>query len=755
MASTASLQTKRRYAPVMHYILRMIRRYVWIMILAGLVYATFTCIGTQSIGQGGDLYFFLINPESIVPLHWSVVLFGLLTAFLLFGYLWNRRETNLYGVIAVSRTKQFLIRYLLGLAFNLLPLVVSLMASYVIDMKRFSADPYGVCRHYTLVFILAICLVFWLAYTVSAIVAVLCGRFISAGLCAAGVLAAPYAVMLAAQSLMNTYLHGAPGGSMLDDSGIPWLNFMETVGQKPGLFTMLNDSIGEIRLYEKLFVEQKWADQYLSERPLPAVKFLLLAGLALGMTILAWWLFFRRKAEHAGQLYINPILSHATSLSFGVLVGALALRIVLPLERDAVLWLKGLIFLGALVVMTLLARLLLSREWRGLVRSLPTAGGAAAVVAAVILCLVAGGFGYASYIPATDEIASVQVTYNQNKTPYIDCRAGSGGSVWRHQDKEIEGVNLKHYRDHYYSAFEIHWTQALILTSPEDIEVVRGIHRTIIEDGLRPRNECEAEVYGDSAVTANWCISYTLKSGKVVNRYYENLSLATLEATLEIDNTSFIQEKIQTLHADGFIDPAQEAIISDQMFQNPTILDLSDEEKTALFAAIDADYADLSIAQRYFPAAADVLGVIYLSTTFESEITLSPDTADKVETVPMAPDLDSDLYYITTAYTRTLAFLEEHDLMQYMTVPYTVQAVLVQDYTPRHAGDCAMTYQFRSVPNLNQLDGNHVATITRLPEADWEATIAASVPTAMFTRPGRLILIVMDDGSAVVRFVPD
>ncbi len=427
------------------------------------------------------------------------------------------------------------------------------------------------------------------------------------------------------------------------------------------------------------------------------------------------------------------------------------MRIALPAERNVVLWLKGLIFLGALVVVTLLVRLLLLREWKGLVRGLPVAGCAAAAVLVIIICFVTGGFGYASYIPETDEIASVQITYNQNKTPYISCRAGSSGSMWNGK-KEIAGVDLGYYNEHYYSAFDIHWTQAPLFTTSKDIEVVRRVHQAIVEDGLRPRTHYEAKEYTDSAVTANYCISYTLKSGKVVNRYYENLSLRTLEATLEIDNTTVLREKMQSLHADGFSDPMQKAVLCDPMFTTSTILNLTSDEEITLFAAIDADYADLSIEQRYFPAAGDVLGVIYLSPVFESEIGGEPGT---VEMFAPRADLDSDLYYITTAYTRTLAFLEEHNLMEHMTAPYTVKAVLVQDYTPRHEGHTAMTYLFRSVLQLNQLDGKRVGAVTSLPEAEWEATIAASVPTVMFTRPGRLILIVMDDGDALVRFVPD
>ncbi len=755
MASTASLQTKRRYAPVAHYTLWMIRRYGWLIIPPLAVYSFLTFVISSSTQYaGGSRHFALMESGSRVPLRWSVVLFGLFTAFVLFGYLWNRRESNCYGAIGISRSKQFLIRYWLGFAMNVLPIVLSLVAAYRLGLRRIDADPHGVCGHYTLVFILALCLVSWLSYTVSVIVAVLCGRFVSAGLCAAGVLAAPYAVMFTAQCLMNAFLLGAPGGSMFIPYDKPWLNYMENIGKKPGLFTMLEDCLGDALFFEDSLMNAVYAERYLQDHALPTVKFLLLGGAALALCSLAWWLFCRRKTERAGQLFVNPVLGYLTALTAGIAAGALLMCISLPVERTAALWLKGLTFLGTMVIVTLLVRLMLTREWRSLARSLPVAGGAAAVVSAVILCLVTGGFGYASYIPEANEIASVQVTYNQNKTPYIDCRAGSSGSMWQGSN-EIDGVELIYY-EHYYSAFEIPWKQSPCLTSPEDIETVRRIHKAIIEDGLRPNTGREAAEYADSAVTVHYCISYTLKSGKVINRYYENLSLGTLEATLEIDNTSTLREKMQTLHANGFSAPEQKAVLCDPMFAASAILDLSYEEKAALFAAIDADYADLTVAQRYFPAAGDVLGIIYLSHIYESEI---GGASVEVETVAARVDLDSDLYYITPAYTRTLAFLEAHDLTKHMSASYTVTAVLVQDYTPRHHADSAMTYQFRSVPNLNQLDGKHVAGVTRLPEDEWDATIAASVPTAMLTRPGRMIFIIMENAEgqemAVTRFVPD
>ncbi len=308
MASTASLQTKRRYSPVRHYILWMIRRYLWVALLAGALYTILT-VGLTDYTPWDEGMFRLFNAESLVPLRWTVVLFGIFSAFLLFGYLWNRRETTCYGALGIGRSKQFWIRYLIGFTCNLLPLIVPLIICYALNIRQISADPHGVCKHYTVVFILALCLVSWLSYTVSVIVALMCGRMTSAGLCAAGVLAAPYAVMLAAQSLMNTYLLGAPGGSLVYANDIPWLNFMENVGRRPGLLTMLESSTERIGLYETLLVQQEWVDLYMAERPLPAVKFLLLAGLALALAISAWWLFCRRKAEHAGQLYIHPILN--------------------------------------------------------------------------------------------------------------------------------------------------------------------------------------------------------------------------------------------------------------------------------------------------------------------------------------------------------------------------------------------------------------------------------------------------------------
>ncbi len=766
MASTASSRTERRYTPTLHYIGWMLRRYSWVMLLAGAIYVLFALV-IRSRSYGDSEVFRLISSDGILPLRWSVVLFGLLTAFLLFGYLWNRREINCYGAIGLSRTKQFVIRYLLGLLFNLLPIVLTLTVAYLRNMQKISADPYGVCSHYTLVFILALCLISWLSYTVCTLVAILCGRFLLAIVCAGGVLAAPYAVVSAVQMLMNAFLLGAPGGALISGEFMSLenpigLNLLRTYGQNTGLFTMLSDSLEDFFIRGDFLTNEESAKLYLENRPLPVVRFLLLAGLALVLLVIARWLFCRRKAEHAGQLYLHPVLSHATALVCGLGAAALLLRIPLPVERDAALWLKGILFVVALTVVTLFVHLILCREWRELLRGLPVTGGVAVLSLVTVICFVTGGFGYATAIPETDEIASVRVTYNQNHMVYYNIGgSSSSGSQWMGKFV-IEDVNLHSYSFHQYSAFDVHWEDLPVLTDPADIAVARRVHQAIIDDGLRPYTARAAENYADSAVPVNYCISYTLKSGEVINRYYENLSLRALEATMELDDTDTLRGMMQTMHDNPRI-PVSGLILSDPLFASTRLLRLTEEEKATLLSLLDADYADLSAEKRYFPAAGEVLGTIYLGnfaggTGMEGGFTEDP-IAENKWAEPLSRD--SEIFYITADYTRTLAFLEERDLTQYMTASYTVKAVLVQPCTPRlvENRERGITYLFRSYPNLNILDGMRVDDVTRLPVSDWEDAIADSVPTAMLTRPGRLIFIVLENEEGremgVTRFVPD
>ncbi len=763
MASKASLQTKgRRYSPVAHYILWMVRRYGWVMLPALAVDLLFAFI-LKSASRRNDVdVFCLINADSILPLRWAVVLFGLLTAFLLFGYLWNRRETNCYGAIGISRTKQFLIRYLWGLVLNFLPIILSLITAYMVDIKNITADPYGVCGHYTLIFILSLCLIAWLSYSVCTIVAVLCGRLLSASVCAMAVLAAPYVVVHTVQMLMNAFLLGAPGGALISGEFIssdhPFeLNLMRGYGQKTGLFTMLPDELGAIRILghpATSLSDREYATRYLEARPLPVVHFLLLAALALLLGAVALWLFRRRKAENAGQLYLHPVLSHVAALLCGAGAASLCLRIAIPVERDAALWLKGLLFLGVLFAVTLLVCLILCREWRGLLRSLPVAGGAVAAALITAVCFVSGGFGYATTVPDADEVASVTVSYNQNHMPYYNIGGSSSSSGMWMGDWMLESVSMHKYNIHYYSGFDVRWEDLPTCTEPEDIETVRRIHQAIIEDGLRPYTAREADEYADTAVRVNYCISYTLKSGKVINRYYENLSLRVLEATLAIDGTDALHDLMESMHSELRF-PGSVLVFTDPLFAAVRTPELSSEEKATLLSLLDADYADLSVEKRYFPSAEEILGTIYLSMYAESE----PSEEAKV-LEPISHD--SEIYYLTADYTRTLAYLAEHDLAQYLTpTSYTVKDVLVQPYTPRTGNnrERGITYLFRSYPNLNQLDGKHVDLVTSLPESEWEEVIAASVPTAMLTRPGRMIFIVMENANgqdlAMTRFVPD
>ncbi len=753
MTSPASLPTdarpaeqERRFAPLRHYILWTFRRYGWLFFVGVLIFSVLSFV-LLSLYSNRPGFFYLIHPDNAVAMRAATALFGWLVAYVLFGYLWNRRESGAYGCLGISRKKQFAIRYGCGLATVALSIALPLIVSYILDMRDMGGDPYGVCAHYTLVYTLSLVVLGWLSFTVFAVVTGLCGRRSTALLCGIGVMGAPYSVALAAQMLIRTYLLGSPLGAWGAPYAEEFPNLFSKIGQDVGLLTLLSEPTDAIFLNAGILSDTASA-QYLKDmRPLPVVYLLVLLALTALLALLAGFIVVRRRAERAGQVYVHAAPAYLTALAVGVGAGALTLLIPLRVGTPLSLVLAALIFMVTLAVVTVLLVWALTRTWRQVRRTLPVMGGMIGICLVLVACLSLGWFGYADAVPAAEDIREVRVSYNQNPITLANLpHSGFSSGLW--QGDRIDGVDLTQYDTYYAQGYEIHWDALPALTSAGDIEIVRSIHQALIEDGLRPYVG-ESDDYSNSVVRACYTISYTLKSGEVVTRYYENLSLHALEATLQIDETDAMRALMADVHTNTRPDEAA-IVISDALYTTQTMPELTDEEYTALLAALDADYADLSVEERYFPRGAEVMGIVYLTTKADAGGQLMSHPSER----------NNEAYYITDAYTRTLAFLSERDLLRYMTAgDYTVRAVLAQPYTVRLVKHEALSYHFFSSRDVVGLDGKRTETVTALPESAWAETIAASTPTTLHTRAGRLILIVMDDAAGrrmvVTRFVPD
>lgn len=760
MMSKVSLDKKRKFHPLLHEILWTARRYWWVAFVGFLLFFAFTFVATSLEGNRPD-EFALIMRDSEVALRIAGVVYGLFASFVLFSFLWSRRESITYLSVGAARWKQFLLRYLFGFVSVALGIVIPVLVAYRMEMAAFGEDPYRITVQYVSVYLFSLVTLALLSYTVGTLVSVLCGSFLSALLTTVGVLAMPYAFLWGTQTMVGFYLFGTPlANSLLKDH----------LGA--GLFTMLADQLPYKSFTSTALQPSTTAEGYgqgfllemaRADLPtLPAVRMVLLFVLMAVLALLAGFAYCRRPAEHAGKATVHPILSHTVAIANGLCVAALVLKMNAPAEGALGTVILTALFIVALVVAAALLRWILIRDLRGVVKHYPIPCGAGALALVLTILLGMGWFGYSSYVPDATDVQSVTVTYNQNITLLRHIGQGSFSRGWA----DSQGATMSGFGDGetfydflYIYGFDLNEDSLPILTLPEDVETVRAIHEAIITEGRQTYTGKPADGFTDTVVPVYYKITYTLKSGKTVERYYPYLTLTALEETVKAEDTWGIREESAGALTDmGFIE-GDTFEFGDPFFADFTAVSLSEEEREALAAALDMDLALQTSNARYFSKAEEdrVMGIIRVRMI----------SGDSTIFGTHPHDRKYRTYYITSTWENTLAFVREKGLDAYFTADYTITDVRYQSYTPRFMlssygmggshvfFSCEDTIQIILPERFERND--LTAAVTRatdpVPTEQWDAWLEASRPVALMTRPGRMVQIFLTNGEGETRLV--
>lgn len=763
MTSKGSLEKKRSFLPLLHEILWTARRYWWVSLVGMLLFLGFTLVGMRLEGNDPST-FSIIMWDSEVTMRIVGVVYGVFAAFCLFRFLWSRRESVLYLSVGTARWKQFAIRYLFGLASVILGVAVPFLVTYHTEMQGIGGDASGLCAHYTLVYVFSMVTLVLLSYTVGVLVSVLCGHFLSALLTIAGVLAAPYTLLWGVQKILGFYLFGTPlGESLLTDH----------LGA--GLFTMLAEQMPH-KSYNRFLLERyealattdglTMAEVAKAEISLPTVRIILLFVLMAVLALLAGFAYCRRPAEQAGKATVHPILSHAVALTGGLCLASLVLSVKAPAEGVGGMVILTVLFLLAFILAASLVRLLLIRDLKGTLRHYPIPCGAAVVCLLFTVLLGTGWFGYASYIPDAEDVQRVTVTYNQNSMlmrPKSQSSTGFAFAPGVHQSGTKGFSNgTTDFSCHYAYSFSIHDDDYPELTTPEDIAIALGIHEAIVADGRQTYTGEAAPNHRETMVPVFYRVTYQLKNGETVERYYPYLTLATLEETVKAENTAAYRDEIATRHTHTHYAEAEAFEFGDPLFANFTSVPLSEEEREALQAALDADEAALSAEERYFdtgdPAKDQVVGIIRARA-------LEVSGARLLNTHPT--DRQYHTFYVTAAYERTLAFMEAKGLTSCFETNYKITEVRTQPYTPRMVTvgtERALSYVFFACDNVVQISldpqydsRDHMEQLTlntsAVPEDEWDEYIANSRSVALMTRPGQMVQIMLENAEGETKLV--
>ncbi len=741
---SSTMKPLSKTQPVRHTVLWLIRRYGYLLPIGLILFSGLSWLGLWLDDRAELESVFLLAPEYL-PAQFpraGAVLFGTLVAFSLFRFQWSRRETAFTLSTGLSRVPEFIARYLYGVLTVLSSVVLPILLSYGITMDRLNGETMeGRLPSAAATYILGLSVVALLAFAVAVLVSTLCGRFTGALLCTGGILAAPYLVWSFVKNLVRTFLFGSAPDYWPD--------------AHVGLLSLLGDRLcpPQIPVVPENVMGALGPDGALEDASLPVLPLVLLTLLFLAISALACRCFWHRPAEIAGHIAIHPVLSLGIALSIGLGVAGIVLLPILPIEGALQFWIKALLSLLASIAAALSTLWLLVWDRRSCRRALPVLGGMAGALALATIVLSTGGFGYSSEIPAAEEIASVTVSYDQNR--YLMMSSGhSSHHIFTPPDGSNSYFRSEDHPVAYFSiaGYQFHEEDVPTLDSPEEIEVVRAIHAAIIADGHRPLTGRAAETPGDTVAVADYLISYRLKDGRTITRHYNTLSIATFARTLEIENTDTYCALMANAHR---LEAQRETrlIVENTCFLGSVTAAVTPEEKAELYAALDADYAALTLEQRYFPAPGDILGIIREVNDFLPAFSIG-----------YASDPDSEVFYITRAHTRTLAYLETHGLgdalsSTYEDAGYKIRSIHAQPYAPRFfERQEVASHLFLSCPQYDQMDYLRRDEICEVPEGEWAEALAESLPTAYLSRPGRTLLIVLENDAGktmtLTRFWP-
>ncbi len=751
MTSKVSSIAKRKFTPMLHEMLWTVRRYWWVAFSGMLLFSLLTIVGKRLEGNQPNT-FTLIMQDSEVFMQVAAVFFGVFAAFCMFRFLWSRRESVLYLSVGTSRVKQFILRYVFGFVSVALGIIVPFFITYYTEIAEVGDDYFGLCAHYTTVYVASLLLISLLTYTVAVLIAVLCGNFLCALLSTAGALGAPYAVLWGSQTMLRFYLFGSPQGRTLLADHLD-----------AGLFTMYSEQLAYVEFSKSLLDRYvviadhsgiTLAEQYKAEMAtLPVGRTTLLIVLMVALAVIAGFAYCRRPAEHAGKATVHPILSHAVAVAGGFCVAALVLTAKAPTEGFLGTAILTALFVIAFILAAALLRLLLTRDPKGVIKHYYIPCGAGAVGLVMAILLGTGWFGYATYIPDPMDVQSVTVTYNQNIT--LLSHLGQGGFSSGHAP-DFKGSTMSGMSDGttlynflYAYGFDLNENTLPVLILPEDIDTAVSIHEAVIADGRQTFTGKPSDAHAESVVPVFYSVTYTLKNGKTVERYYEYLTLASLEKTVQAEDTQAFGEEIAKSHADSYFSEADAFEFGDPFFANFTSVTLSEQDRRTLIAALDKDNAMLSANDRYFSKDAEdeVIGIIRARRVM-------PDAF--MEGTHPAEDL-YETYYVTEAWVNTLAFVREKGLESHFETDYTVTDVRYQRYTPRYMLDrygmaasyvffsCENTVQIRLLDSFNGRDvkGSVVLATEPVPADKWDAYLENSRPVALMTRPGVMVQIIL------------
>ena len=632
-----------------------------------------------------------------------LVVISILLGVLLFRFVTNKKTVNVYYSLGIKRADLYTARLLAGVFMMLAAVLVPLAVSLALTLHYFGSS---VMLWRTFLF-----------YAVHNVICVLAGLTISAAVSScvgtvvesigfSAVLAAfPSVVTMCVNYGVPAILNGAPAityyGIYPAASSYGELHF-DITGST--VFGRIISHINLLMLNRSSFINsssveamtkeaaKKWAAPSLT-------PYILWAVLIAAFFVFGLFMFKRRKAEICGfpgrSAVLNFVLCMITS--FGV--ASLVLYFVVSEIPQITTWMiiVGLMIISIIIFLIFDIILHLSfkaikKDWKiGLVH--------AGLMAAFLLSLYTGFFGYSSRVPDIQDIDSVSISApNALMGSYQLGRELSGSYV---TDRYYSDV----YSNYYYVGNR---SVSLIenFKDKDDINTVREIHKAMIKAGNIRRVNTNSDDYSKRVTCQSVVIRYKLKNGRELVRVYEYVPLTNYPTLYTLEDTknwnSKIKDELLNIDSENVIP----IVFSAQMDNRIAV----DEELTAgLARAIYNDITTLS-SDKFLTSNAKYLGSVAFyvnrsqredysmyesseyvnATSIEDEITEEEEPLSRQETVDNLAIRDNSqgkylalgdysVIPITEEMTNTISFLKAHGLYEKLSDESPIVSARIAD----------------------------------------------------------------------------
>lgn len=632
-----------------------------------------------------------------------LVVISILLGVLLFRFVTNKKTVNVYYSLGIKRADLYTARLLAGVFMMLAAVLVPLAVSLGLNLHYFGSS---VMLWRTFLFYAvhsAICVLAGL--TISAAVSSCVGTTVEAIGFSAVLAAFPSVVTMCVNYGVPSILNGAPAityyGIYPAASSYGELHF-DITGST--VFGRIISHINLLMLNRSSFINsssveamtkeaaKKWAAPSLT-------PYILWAVLIAAFFVFGLFMFKRRKAEICGfpgrSAVLNFVLCMITSF------GAASLIIYFIAYTSQISrWIMiALVIVATFLVFVILDVILhlsfkaLKKDWKiGLVH--------VGLMAAFLLSLYTGFFGYSSRVPDVQSIESASISApNALMGSYKlgnGLRSGYNSNLYYFGEDGL--------KDYYYVGNR---SNSLVedFKDKDDINTVREIHKAMIKAGNINEMNCDPDDYSKRATSQKVIIKYKLKNGRELVRVYNYVPLTDYPTLYTLEDTKNWNSKIKNELLNIDSENVIPILFSAQMDKRTAV----DEELTAgLARAIYNDISTLS-SDKFLTSNAKYLGSVafyvsrqntqeeayYGSATTVTEpmpepgIEEDPDMSRQDKVNELSAHGESSGHYIslgdystvpiTSEMTNTISFLKEHGLYEKLTDESPIVSVRVKD----------------------------------------------------------------------------